>query len=104
MNTDIFKRKKEAPQEPVQEPVTALAPETEAPDLMQVLQTLLRQTFEEGVRFGRQQAALERSQARPMENGAAPGGVVTATDPAHLSRAQRREIRDRVRRGEQVKF
>lgn len=65
---------------------------------------LLRQAFEAGVKQGRAQAAQERNQARPMENGGAPAGVVTGLDPAHLSRDQRREIHTRVRRGEQVRF
>ena len=65
---------------------------------------LLRQAFDAGVKQGRQQAVLERNQSRPMENGAAPAGILSGLDPAHLSRAQRRDIHDRVRRGEEVRF
>ena len=65
---------------------------------------LLRQAFDAGVKQGRQQAVLERNQSRPMENGAAPAGILSGLDPAHLSRAQRRDIHERVRRGEEVRF
>lgn len=64
----------------------------------------LRAVYRAGVQQGCRQAAMERNQARPVENGSAPAGVVTGLDPAHLSKAQRRDIRSRVRRGEEITF
>ena len=60
--------------------------------------------FDLGMRQGDRQAQSRMNRQRPVENGAAPAGVVTALDPAHLSRTQRQEIRRRVRCGESVTF
>lgn len=57
-----------------------------------------------GIKYGLRQLELERSRMHPEENGAQPAGVVTHTDPAHMSKAQRRDIRERVRRGENISF
>ena len=44
-------------------------------------------------------------QARPTEQGIShQQGVVTKTDPSKLTKEQRREIRERVMRGETVTF
>ena len=49
--------------------------------------------------------AVAANQRRPDENGTrGQGGIVTATDPRNLSKAQRQDIRNRVRRGEIVSF
>lgn len=49
--------------------------------------------------------AVAANKARPDENGTrGQGGIVTATDPRNLSKAQRQDIRNRVRRGEKVSF
>ena len=64
----------------------------------------LRRAFDLGMRQGDRQAQSRMNRQRPVENGAAPAGVVTALDPAHLSRTQRQEIRRRVRCGESVTF
>lgn len=64
----------------------------------------LQAAYHAGMQQGSRQAAMARNQARPTENGAAPAGVVTGLDPAHLSKSQRRDIRSRVRRGEEIRF
>ena len=117
MNSDIFKRKRtepepqtEPPAEPQQaelqqpEPQQAEPPRPDAGVNQAAQLELLRRVYRSGVEQGLQQAALAHNQARPPENGGAPAGIVTGFDPAHLSRQQRRDIRERVRRGESVRF
>ena len=47
--------------------------------------------------------AVQSGAQRPRENGAAPAAS-SRFDPAHLTREQRKEIRERVRRGERISF
>lgn len=65
---------------------------------------LLDEAYRLGLAQGARQAALDYNRSRPVENGAAPAGVVTALDPAGLSRQQRQEIRRMVRSGKTVTF
>ena len=66
--------------------------------------------LQEAYRMGAAQAQaqfssqVQTNRQRPMENGAAPAGVVTGLDPKSLSRSQREQIRQRVRRGERIVF
>lgn len=65
---------------------------------------LLDEAYRLGLAQGARQAAADYNRSRPVENGAAPAGVVTALDPAGLSRQQRQEIRRMVRSGKTVTF
>ena len=65
---------------------------------------LLDEAYRLGLAQGARQAAVDYNRSRPVENGAAPAGVVTALDPAGLSRQQRQEIRRMVRSGKTVTF
>lgn len=65
---------------------------------------LLDEAYRLGIAQGARQAAADYNRSRPVENGAAPAGVVTALDPASLSRQQRQEIRRMVRSGKTVTF
>lgn len=65
---------------------------------------LLDEAYRLGMMQGARQAAVDYNRSRPVENGAAPAGVVTALDPASLSRQQRQEIRRMVRSGKTVTF
>ena len=65
---------------------------------------LLDEAYRLGLAQGARQAAVDYTRSRPVENGAAPAGVVTALDPAGLSRQQRQEIRRMVRSGKTVTF
>ena len=65
---------------------------------------LLDEAYRLGMMQGARQAAVDYNRSRPVENGAAPAGVVTALDPAGLSRQQRQEIRRMVRSGKTVTF
>lgn len=65
---------------------------------------LLDEAYRLGMMQGARQAAADYNRSRPVENGAAPAGVVTALDPAGLSRQQRQEIRRMVRSGKTVTF
>ena len=65
---------------------------------------LLDEAYRLGIAQGARQAAADYNRNRPVENGAAPAGVVTALDPASLSRQQRQEIRRMVRSGKTVTF
>ena len=65
---------------------------------------LLDEAYRLGMMQGARQAAVDYNRSRPVENGAAPAGVVTALDPAGLSRRQRQEIRRMVRSGKTVTF
>ena len=68
--------------------------------LMDNARPLLGEIIAQGAR----QAAVAYNRSRPVENGAAPAGVVTALDPAGLSRQPRQEIRRMVRSGKTVTF
>ena len=65
---------------------------------------LLDEAYRLGLAQGARQAAADYNRSRPVENGAATAGVVTALDPASLSRQQRQEIRRMVRSGKTVTF
>lgn len=65
---------------------------------------LLDEAYRLGLAQGARQAAVDYNRSRPVENGAAPAGIVTALDPAGLSRQQRQEIRRMVRSGKTVTF
>ena len=65
---------------------------------------LLDEAYRLGLAQGARQAAVDYNRSRPVENGAAPAGVVTALDPAGLSRQQRQETRRMVRSGKTVTF
>ena len=65
---------------------------------------LLDEAYRLGIAQGARQAAADYNRSRPVENGAAPAGVITALDPASLSRQQRQEIRRMVRSGKTVTF
>lgn len=65
---------------------------------------LLDEAYRLGLAQGARQAPVDYNRSRPVENGAAPAGVVTALDPAGLSRQQRQEIRRMVRSGKTVTF
>ena len=65
---------------------------------------LLDEAYRLDLAQGARQAAVDYNRSRPVENGAAPAGVVTALDPAGLSRQQRQEIRRMVRSGKTVTF
>lgn len=65
---------------------------------------LVCQAYQFGLAQGKSQAQAAHNRSRPIENGTSPAGVVTALDPAGLSRQQRQEIRRMVRSGKTVTF
>lgn len=48
--------------------------------------------------------AIKSGSARPSENGTGQAASVTKTDPSKLTRAQIKDIRERVARGERITF
>mgnify|MGYP004679831575 CR=1 FL=1 len=47
-------------------------------------------------------AAVAAGRLRPREGGRTSGGELMGTDPRHMSRAQRAELKERIKRGEKV--
>lgn len=67
---------------------------------------ILTSAMQHAARVARQQlsAAIQSGSSRPAENGLGAGGPAAVQSVAHMTRAQRDNIRKRAARGEKIRF